>query len=81
MTSGSAAGDSQGENRHAWLQKHPSPLTSAGEFHWYPEAAGPGDRELRAGLREALHHAEADAAVAARDEGGPAREVECVASG
>jgi hypothetical protein len=51
MTSGRAAGDSHRENRHAWLQKHPSPLTSAGEFHWYP-AGQPGDRELRAGLVE-----------------------------
>ena len=21
--------------RHAWLQKHPSPTTSTGEFHWH----------------------------------------------
>ena len=32
--------------RHAWLQKHPSPATDGGEFHWYPRD---GDRELRAG--------------------------------
>ena len=36
-------------NRHAWLQKHPSPLTSGGEFHWFPEGRAAGDRELRAG--------------------------------
>jgi len=22
--------------RHAWLQKHATPVTSGGEFHWYP---------------------------------------------
>jgi hypothetical protein len=63
MTSGSGAGDSQGENRHAWLQKHPSPLTSAGEFHWYPEAARPGDRELRAGLVERVRGIEPPAVL------------------
>ncbi|MDX2090673.1 MAG: hypothetical protein SFX73_22630 [Kofleriaceae bacterium] len=35
--------------RHAWLQKHPSPSASAGEFHWHPAA---DDRELRASLVE-----------------------------
>ena len=34
---------------HAWLQKHPSPAASSGEFHWHPEG---GDRELRAGFVE-----------------------------
>ncbi len=63
MTSESAAGDSQGENRHAWLQKHPTPLTSAGEFHWYPEAARPGDRELRAGLVERVRGIEPPAVL------------------
>jgi len=59
---GRAAGDSHRENRHAWLQKHPSPLTSAGEFHWYPEA-GPGDRELRAGLVERVRGIEPPAVL------------------
>jgi hypothetical protein len=35
--------------RHAWLQKHPTPSASAGEFHWHP---ADGDRELRASLVE-----------------------------
>src|SRR4051794_4835824 len=63
MTSGSAAADSQRENRHAWLQKHPSPLTSAGEFHWYPEAGRPGARELRAGLVERVRGIEPPAVL------------------
>ena len=62
MTSGRAAGASHRENRHAWLQKHPSPLTAAGEFHWYPEA-GPGDRELRAGLVERVRGIEPPAVL------------------
>jgi hypothetical protein len=62
MRDGRAAGDSHRENRHAWLQKHPSPLTSAGEFHWYPEA-GPGDRELRAGLVERVRGIEPPAVL------------------
>jgi hypothetical protein len=37
--------------RHAWLQKHPSPAASGGEFHWYPRE---GDRELRASCVERL---------------------------
>lgn len=35
--------------RHAWLQKHPSPTTDRGEFHWHPED---GDSELRASFVE-----------------------------
>ena len=35
--------------RNAWLQKHPSPAASRGEFHWYP---ADGDRELRASFVE-----------------------------
>src|SRR5262249_22968166 len=52
MTRERAASDSHRENRHAWLQKHPSPLTSGREVHWYPEGAHAGDRGLRAGLVE-----------------------------
>lgn len=37
--------------RAAWLQKHPTPAASGGEFHWYPAE---GDRELRANLAERL---------------------------
>jgi hypothetical protein len=37
--------------RHAWLQKHPSPVASAGEFHWYPHE---GDRELRGSCVERM---------------------------
>ncbi|MEO8701764.1 MAG: hypothetical protein ABI867_17085 [Kofleriaceae bacterium] len=37
--------------RHAWLQKHPSPAATSGEFHWYPRE---GDRELRASCVERL---------------------------
>ena len=37
--------------RYAWLQKHPTPVAHAGEFHWYPSD---GDRELRASFAERL---------------------------
>lgn len=47
-------------NRHAWLQKHPSPVAGGGEFHWYPEA---GDRELRSGLVERVRGVEPPAVV------------------
>lgn len=47
-------------NRHAWLQKHPSPLASRGEFHWYPET---GDRELRAGFVERVRGIEPPAVL------------------
>jgi len=50
-------------NRHAWLQKHPSPLTSGGEFHWYPEGARAGDRELRAGFVERVRGIEPPAVL------------------
>lgn len=46
--------------RHAWLQKHPSPGATRGEFHWYPEAA---DRELRAGFVERVRGVEAPAVL------------------
>lgn len=49
--------------RHAWLQKHPSPLTSGGEFHWYPEASRTGDRELRAGFVERVRGIEPPAVL------------------
>lgn len=49
-------------NRHAWLQKHPSPLTAGGEFHWYPEGAA-GDRELRAGFVERVRGVEPPAVL------------------
>jgi hypothetical protein len=47
-------------NRHAWLQKHPSPLAMRGEFHWYPEV---GDRELRAGFVERVRGIEPPAVL------------------
>jgi len=47
-------------NRHAWLQKHPSPVAMRGEFHWYPEA---GDRELRAGFVERVRGIEPPAVL------------------
>jgi len=47
-------------NRHAWLQKHPTPLAAGGEFHWYPEA---GDRELRAGFVERVRGIEPPAVL------------------
>lgn len=47
-------------NRHAWLQKHPSPLAKGGEFHWYPDA---GDRELRAGFVERVRGIEPPAVL------------------
>jgi hypothetical protein len=37
--------------RYAWLQKHPTPAASGGEFHWYP---ADGDRELRASFAQHL---------------------------
>jgi len=46
--------------RHAWLQKHPSPLAAGGEFHWYPDA---GDRELRAGFVERVRGVEPPAVL------------------
>lgn len=33
--------------RHGWLQKHATPRSSRGDFHWYPED---GDGDLRASL-------------------------------
>jgi hypothetical protein len=36
---------------HAWLQKHPTPAASGGEFHWYPAR---GHEEVRASLVERL---------------------------
>lgn len=50
-------------NRHAWLQKHPSPLTSGGEFHWYPDGTQLGDRELRAGFVERVRGIEPPAVL------------------
>ena len=50
-------------NRHAWLQKHPSPLTSGGEFHWYPDVPAAGDRELRAGFVERVRGIEPPAVL------------------
>ena len=46
--------------RHAWLQKHPSPLAKGGEFHWYPDA---GDRELRASFVERVRGVEPPAVL------------------
>jgi hypothetical protein len=37
--------------RLAWLQKHPTPAASGGEFHWFPAE---GDRELRAACVERM---------------------------
>jgi hypothetical protein len=47
-------------HHHAWLQKHPSPLATRGEFHWYPEV---GDRELRAGFVERVRGIEPPAVL------------------
>jgi hypothetical protein len=47
-------------NRHAWLQKHPSPVATGGEFHWYPDV---GDRELRAGFVERVRGIEPPAVL------------------
>jgi hypothetical protein len=38
--------------RRAWLQKHPSPVATAGEFHWYPREV---DGDLRAELVARAH--------------------------
>jgi len=50
-------------NRHAWLQKHPSPRAAGGEFHWYPEVPAAGDRELRAGFVERVRGIEPPAVL------------------
>jgi hypothetical protein len=49
-------------NRHAWLQKHPTPLAAGGEFHWFPEGQA-GDRELRAGFVERVRGIEPPAVL------------------
>jgi len=46
--------------RHAWLQKHPSPVAASGEFHWYPRE---GDRELRSELVERVQGLEPPAVL------------------
>jgi hypothetical protein len=46
--------------RHAWLQKHPSPSASGGEFHWHPPDR---DRELRASCVERLRGIEPPAVL------------------
>ncbi|MEJ7601033.1 MAG: hypothetical protein WKG01_24230 [Kofleriaceae bacterium] len=38
--------------RDAWLQKHPTPAATGGEFHWYPATEGDAERDLRANLVE-----------------------------
>lgn len=35
------------EVRHSWLQKHPTPRSARGDFHWYPEE---GDAAARTAL-------------------------------
>jgi hypothetical protein len=41
--------------RHGWLQKHPTPTTATGEFHWHPAAALDGERgDLRLALVDRL---------------------------
>lgn len=52
-----------GGQRHAWLQKHPSPLAARGEFHWFPDAGAPGDRELRASFVERVRGVEPPAVL------------------
>jgi hypothetical protein len=49
--------------RHAWLQKHPSPRATGGEFHWYPETPAVADRELRAGFVERVRGIEPPAVL------------------
>jgi hypothetical protein len=46
--------------RHAWLQKHPSPVAAGGEFHWYPRE---GDRELRTQIVERMRGLEPPAVL------------------
>ncbi len=46
--------------RHAWLQKHASPIANGGEFHWYP---ADGDRELRASCVERQRGVDAPAVL------------------
>jgi hypothetical protein len=49
--------------RHAWLQKHPSPLAGGSEFHWYPDAPSAGDRGLRVGFVERMRGIEPPAVL------------------
>ena len=49
--------------RHAWLQKHPSPRATGGEFHWYPDAPEAADRELRASFVERVRGIEPPAVL------------------
>lgn len=46
--------------RHAWLQKHPTPAATRGEFHWFP---ADGDRELRSSYVERMRGLEAPAVL------------------
>lgn len=46
--------------RNAWLQKHPSPAATRGEFHWYPAE---GDRELRTSFVERARGVDAPAVL------------------
>ncbi|HWO22199.1 MAG TPA: hypothetical protein VNO30_25735 [Kofleriaceae bacterium] len=48
------------ELRYAWLQKHPSPAATRGEFHWYPPDR---DRELRASFVERSRGVDAPAVL------------------
>jgi len=46
--------------RHAWLQKHPTPIAAGGEFHWFP---ADGDKELRSELVDRARNLEPPAVL------------------
>ncbi len=60
--------------RDAWLQKHPSPVASRGEFHWYPDGvdrpASRGGGEPRAGKTRGYGRATSGSVKAALRPGG-----------
>jgi hypothetical protein len=40
--------------RHAWLQKHPTPTASSGDFHWHPNVDDEIDRGARLAIVERM---------------------------
>jgi hypothetical protein len=49
--------------RDLWLQKHPTPAATGGEFHWYPPHDDAAERDARANLVERLRGVEPPAVL------------------
>ena len=49
--------------RDAWLQKHPTPAATGGEFHWYPASDDDADRDTRQNLVERMRGVEPPAVL------------------